>query len=139
MVTSVFGEKNFDVLLREAVAKVKLSNCGKTMTGEIDKCAKSGSGDVENVNVNDLKPQCCAAWTIADCCKKNAQEKCKQESLTEFNGALDHIVTQINSDFCENYKKGSVNCNSGSSFKVEFFSMLSIILLNFSMKRNFGA
>jgi hypothetical protein len=138
MVSSVFGERNFDVLLKIAVESVKQNNCGKNMIGDIDKCAKSGFDDVKDVNVDDFKPQCCAAWKIVDCWEENAQKKCK-ESLKEFDEAIVSMVTPINSDLCINYKKGSVKCNSGSSFKVELFSMLSIILLSFAIKYNFGA
>ncbi len=110
------------------------TSCGKNITNKIDECGKDSLEVIKITNGSDIRPQCCAAWKAIKCVEINAKEKCEKEGLSHIEGLIKSDVDLIEASQCNNYKKDSDKCNSGSSFKIDLFLMIFIILFRISFK-----
>ncbi len=106
----------------------EIPSCGKNMTNKIDEFGKDGLEVMKIANDSDIRPQCCAAWKVIKCVEIKAKEKCEKEGLSHIEGLIKSDVDLLEASQCNNYKKDSDKCNSGSSFKIDLFLMIFIIL-----------
>jgi hypothetical protein len=92
---------------------------------------------MKNVKEDDVKSQCCAAWKVADCWTEKAVKNCTADDLKSFGDSIKgNVIHTLNLQLCKRYQKDSVKCNSGSSVKIELYSIAIITLLSFYLQLN---
>jgi hypothetical protein len=126
------GNEVFDHILSSFKIINENKDCGIKIKTDIDKCGESGSNDVKNVANTDLNLICCAAWKVADCMIKKAEEKCK-DTKKEFEDNLKTAISLVDSGVCNKYEKDSVKCGSMSNVKIQSYSVLMFVITSFAI------
>jgi hypothetical protein len=130
--TIVSNASSLKVKLQKYLKEFKGTACGKNIPNKIDEC---GLEVMKIVNGSHIRLQCCAAWEAINCVEKKAKEKCEKEGLSlTIELLIKSDVGLLEANECIQYKKDSGKCNSGSSFKIDLFLMIFIILFNISFK-----
>jgi hypothetical protein len=130
--TIVSNASDLKEKLEKYLKEFKEAPCGKNITNKIDKCEKDGLQVMKIAK--DIRPQCCAVWKTIECVEKKAKEKCEKEDLPRIEGLIKSDVGLLEANECKNHKKDSAKCNSSSSFKIDSFLIIFIILFGISFK-----